>query len=276
LCLFYNFYQFNFHSLHNIHLTIGLTPLHFKMRSTLSLLPAVLFATAAFGHGTIVNPPARAAGDAMKAACGEQVFNNQKSDNQGNVQGEIQIASSQKDYDPTKCNLFLCKGYQFPDNSANIQAFTPGQVVPMTIKIGAPHTGTANVSIVDTKANAVIGDQLIYFADYASNSHTIPANNTQFDITMPTDLGGKCAQAGDCVIQWFWDAPEAKQTYESCVDFTMSGGGAAPASTSTPAATTVPSSSASPVAAPSASAAAGPDDDCPPVPVGILFLFLTV
>jgi hypothetical protein len=152
-----------------------------------------------------------------------QVFNNQKSDNQGNVQGEIQIAQNQKDYDPAACNLFLCKGYQFADNSANIQTFSPGQTIDMTIKIGAPHTGTANVSIVDTEANAVIGDQLIFFDDYASNSHPIPANNTQFSITMPEDLGGKCTEAGDCVIQWVWNAPDIKQTYESCVDFTVGG-----------------------------------------------------
>jgi hypothetical protein len=70
----------------------------------------------------------------------------------------------------------------------------------MTIKIGAPHTGEANVTIVDAKANAVIGSELIYFADYASNAHTIPANNTNFQITMPTNLGSKCATAGNYLI----------------------------------------------------------------------------
>lgn len=35
--------------------------------------------------------------------------------------------------------------------------------------------------------------------------------------------------AGDCVLQWWWDSPESKQTYESCVDFTMGGSGGAPA-----------------------------------------------
>jgi predicted carbohydrate-binding protein with CBM5 and CBM33 domain len=146
----------------------------------------------------------------------------------------------------------------FEDNKANVQTFSPGQKIQMTIKIGAPHTGTANVSIVDTKANAVIGDQLIYFSDYASNSHPIPANNTNFEITMPTDLGGKCTQAGDCVIQWFWNAPEAKQTYESCVDFTMSGSG-----TASSAAPSIPARSVAPASTAAATAATPADTACP-------------
>lgn len=192
--------------------------------STSFVLAAIPFVC---GHGIVTSPPARAAGPAMEKVCGQQVTNQQTSDNGGNVQGELQVAQSQKDYDPTQCNLFLCKGYQFGDNTANVQTFTPGQVVPIKVAIKAPHTGVCNVSIVDTKANALIGQPLITFTDYASNSHPIPANNTDFSITMPQDLAGKCTQAGDCVVQWFWDAPDIKQTYESCVDFTM--GGAAPA-----------------------------------------------
>jgi len=193
------------------------------------ILSVLALATTVYSHGTITSPPPRQAGAALKAACGEQIFNNQKGDNEGNIQAELQIGASQKDYNATACNLSLCKGYKFEDNAANIQTFTPGQVLPMTIKIGAPHTGTANVSIVDAKANAILGNQLIYFADYASTAHTIPANNTQFSVTIPSDLGSKCAVAGDCVLQWWWNSPESKQTYESCVDFAMGGSGGAPA-----------------------------------------------
>jgi hypothetical protein len=233
------------------------------------VLLVLALASTVYSHGIITSPPPRMPGAAMKAACGEQgdfkhphiqnyhinhskVFDNQSSDNEGNIQGELQIAMQQKDHKPATCELSLCKGYQFADNSANIQTFTPGQVLPMTIKVGAPHTGTANVSIVDTKANAIIGDQLIFFSDYASTSHTIPANNTQFSVTIP-DLGSKCAVAGDCVLQWWWNAPEPKQTYESCVDFTMNGSGAA--------------SPAAPAGTSSASAPAA-SDDCPPVSAG--------
>jgi hypothetical protein len=181
------------------------------------------------GHGVISDPPSRQAGAAMQAACGQQVFNQQKSDNAGNIQGELQVAQSQKDYNPAQCNLFLCKGFQFQDNSANVQTYTAGQQVPIKIDIRAPHTGTANVSIVDTKANAIIQTPLITFTDYASNAHPIPATDKAFTITMP-DLAGKCAQPGNCVVQWWWNAADIKQTYEGCVDFTQGGGaGAAPA-----------------------------------------------
>ncbi|KAG9118735.1 hypothetical protein FRC07_006615 [Ceratobasidium sp. 392] len=56
----------------------------------------------------------------------------------------------------------------------------------------------------------------------------LQANQENFNITLPTDLGNKCATAGDCVIQWFWDARSIDQTYESCIDFTISGSGSAP------------------------------------------------
>jgi hypothetical protein len=215
------------------------------MRTSVSvqLLAAVIPLVS--GHGIIEDPAPRLAGLAMKAACGEQVYNNQKSDSGGNIQGILQVAQNQKDYDPTKCNIALCKGYQFADNTANIQTYSPGQVVPIKVAIKAPHTGVANVSIVDTKLNAVIGQPLISFTDYASNAHSIPANNTAFSITMPQDLSA-CGQAGNCVIQWFWDAPDIKQTYESCVDFQTGAGGAAPAA---PAASSVALASAATQAA---------------------------
>jgi predicted carbohydrate-binding protein with CBM5 and CBM33 domain len=172
-------------------------------------------------HGSVTSPPARQPGPGMQKTCGEQVFNNQKSDNGGPVQQELNVAKSQKDYNPATCDLFLCKGYAFDDNKSNVQSFSPGQVVPFKAKITAPHTGTCNISIVDTKAGAVLGQPLLVFDEYASNSRPIPKNNTEFDIKMPMSLDGKCTQAGDCVVQWFWNAADAKQTYESCVDFTM-------------------------------------------------------
>ena len=181
----------------------------------------------ASAHGIITDPPPRRPGDAYVASCGQQAANNMGNP-QGNIQGILQTAQNQQDYDPTTCNLFLCKGFKFDDNTANVQSYTAGQTVDFAITIGAPHTGVMNVSVVDTAANAVIGDALISMTDYASNSHTIPANNTAFSVTMP-DVGAQCGTAGACVLQWFWDAPDIKQTYEDCVDFTMGGGGAAPA-----------------------------------------------
>ena len=230
------------------------------MKSTTS----AIFAFAGLGlvaaHGTITNPPARAAGDAMKAACGTQMYNNQAADSYGNVQGELQVTQGQTDYDAATCNVWLCKGFKFDDNSANVQTFTAGQVVPITVDIRAPHTGTANVSIVSTKSGAgtIIGDILKSWDVYASNSATIPDDQKQFDITIPSDIGSQCSTAGDCVVQWFWNAASIDQTYESCIDFTVGGSGdstpvssAAPsassaAAISAPAVTSAPASSATP------------------------------
>jgi hypothetical protein len=104
-----------------------------------------------------------------------------------------------------------------------VQQFTPGQVVAMEAILPIPHEGPMNTSIVDTATNTVIGQPLISFASYADEKLAeLPANNTNFSVTMPTNLtGNKCAVAGECVLQWFWFGTNAKQTYESCVDFVM-------------------------------------------------------
>jgi hypothetical protein len=189
-----------------------------------------------------------------------EVYNNQASNVQGNVQNMLQVASSQTDFDATKCNVFLCKGYQFSDNTAGVQAYTAGQNVDIKVVIGAPHTGVANVSVVNTQTDSVIGQPLISFTDYASNAHTIPANNTAFSITMP-DVGAQCGTAGNCVIQWFWDARDIDQTYEACIDFTMGGsGGAAPATPTTPAAAVT--TKAAVVTSSATAPATTPETDC--------------
>lgn len=186
-------------------------------------------ASMAYGHGVISSPEPRRPGPAYAASCGQQAANNMGNP-QGNVQGILQIAQNQQDYDPATCNLWLCKGFKFDDNTAKVQSYTVGQVVPMRITIGAPHTGVMNVSVVSTSSNSVIGSPLISQTDYASNSHTIPPENTAFDVTIP-DVGSQCSTPGACVLQWFWDAADISQTYEDCVDFTIGGGsgGAAPA-----------------------------------------------
>ena len=192
------------------------------MRTSVALFSIIGLA---YGHGTVTSPPARQPGSAMQAACGQQVYNNQAADPYGNIQGEMQVITNQPDYNPTKCNLNLCKGYQFGDaNSSTIQKYTAGQVVPMVFDLRAPHTGKANVSVVDTAANKPIGTTLISWDVFASVSSPVPQSELNFQVTMP-DLGSKCGQAGACVIQHWWDAASINQTYESCVDFTMNGGG---------------------------------------------------
>ncbi|KAI0141681.1 chitin binding domain-containing protein [Xylariaceae sp. FL1272] len=197
------------------------------MKSTSSVVVGFAsFASTVLGHGFVTSPQARMPGTAMAAACGNQVEVNQASDNYGNIQGMLQVAAGQTDYDEAACDIWLCKGYKLDDNTDNVQAYTAGQVVPMTVDIRAPHDGVANVSIVSTSTNTVIGSPLISWDEYGYTSYTIPANETSFSITIPSDLGSECATAGACVIQWFWDARSIDQTYESCIDFTVDGSGA--------------------------------------------------
>jgi predicted carbohydrate-binding protein with CBM5 and CBM33 domain len=200
-------------------------PFAFKM--SLRAAAILAFASVAYGHGVVTSPPPRRPGTAMIAACGQQAFNNMGNP-QGNVQGIIQVGKTQTDYDAAACNAFLCKGFKYADNTANVQKYTAGQVVPFSITIGAPHTGVMNVSVVDTASNSVIGAPLISQDDYASTAHTIPEVNKAFSVTIP-DVGAQCSTPGACVLQWFWDARSVDQTYEDCIDFTIGGGGAAPA-----------------------------------------------
>jgi predicted carbohydrate-binding protein with CBM5 and CBM33 domain len=188
--------------------------------------PALAFASMISmvnAHGFVTSPQARMPGSAMAAACGNQVQVNQESDNYGNIQGELQVASSQSDYKAADCDIWLCKGYKFADNKDNVQSYTAGQKVPFTVDIRAPHTGVANVSVVDTSSNSVIGNPLISWDVYASTATGVTSDETSFSVTIPEDLGSQCATAGDCVLQWYWYAESIDQTYESCVDFTLGG-----------------------------------------------------
>jgi hypothetical protein len=101
-------------------------------------------------------------------------------------------------YDPKKCNLWLCKGYQFADNSANVQSYKTGQVVDLDVWIRIPHKGYANVSVVDTASNSLIGEPLISWPDNYAATTNPPADQTKFSIKIP-ELGGKCTEAGACV-----------------------------------------------------------------------------
>ncbi|KAK1984429.1 hypothetical protein LZ30DRAFT_586236 [Colletotrichum cereale] len=184
------------------------------MRSSITAATALL-ATMVSAHGNITSPLCRVPGPAMAAACGK-----------ANVQAVLAdgtIPLENLVNPPATCQVDLCRGAKFADNKANVQIFTPGQVVNMKAAIPIPHEGPMNCSIVDTATNKVIGEPLIVFDTYADEKLAqLPANNTDFDITMPTNLpAGKCAKAGECVVQWFWFGTSAKQTYESCVDFVM-------------------------------------------------------
>ena len=198
-------------------------------------------------HGFISSPTPRLPGQGLKAACGDQVYNQQSSDHYGNVQGALQnLQGSHPD-----CRMWQCKGVPFED-AGEVFEYTAGQTIPMTVEIRAPHDGVANVSIVKVSSDTVVGSPLISWDQYALTSSPMSQHPdwTSFDITMP-DVSAECANAGDCVIQWYWDAAAIDQTYESCIDFKMGGGSGS--SPSTPVSSAAPSASAS--AAPVASAA---------------------
>ncbi|KAJ5834079.1 Chitin-binding domain 3 [Penicillium robsamsonii] len=201
--------------------------------------PALAFASMISlvnGHGFVTSPKARQPGTEMETACGKQVVSNQGSDKYGNIQGELQVASGQSDYEAAACDIWLCKGYKFADNKDNVYSYKAGQKVDFTVDIRAPHTGVANVSVVDTSSNTVIGAPLISWPVYASVATGVKADETSFSVTMPDDLEDQCVTAGDCVLQWYWYAQSIDQTYESCVDFTLGGSGSSGVSAPAPSA----------------------------------------
>ncbi|KAI0200463.1 hypothetical protein F4808DRAFT_161150 [Astrocystis sublimbata] len=190
------------------------------------LIPLVSLAALVHGHGFITTPAMRMPGDATKAVCGSGVVADIVRDKTSHVEGLPEIAAKDSGYDGAACNLWLCRGVQFGDNAANVQTYTPGQEVEVKVQVTIPHMGMANVSVVDTKTNAVLGEPLLRWpSGYADEKlyygDTLPANQTDFKVTIPTTLGDKCATAGDCVIQWWWYGTGAKQTYEACIDFTV-------------------------------------------------------
>ncbi|EOA87074.1 hypothetical protein ACJQWK_08541 [Exserohilum turcicum] len=178
------------------------------------------FASSVAAHGYVTSPNVRMPGLGLKAACGDQVYNNEFSDHYGNVQGARQnLQGSHPD-----CRLWQCKGIPFSDHG-EIQQYKPGQKVEMKVDIRAPHDGVANVSIVNTATDTVIGKPLISWDKYALTSQPLSQHPewTSFDFTLP-DVSFECCKEGSCVIQWFWNAASIDQTYESCVDFVMCGG----------------------------------------------------
>ncbi|KAI4674521.1 uncharacterized protein J4E88_008257 [Alternaria novae-zelandiae] len=181
----------------------------------LSLIPTAL------SHGLITSPPSRPTGPELTSHCGPAITRTINGDNTSHVEGLPELLLPP--YTASSCNLWLCKGLQFADNpSNNTQVWSAGQVVPMKVWIRIPHEGSANVSIVDTKKNEVVGEMLkVWEEGYApgKSEADVPAEQKEFSVKVPQGLEERCATAGDCVLQWWWYGVAAKQTYESCVDF---------------------------------------------------------
>ncbi|EME77300.1 uncharacterized protein MYCFIDRAFT_83246 [Pseudocercospora fijiensis CIRAD86] len=160
----------------------------------------------AAAHGYYQTPAPRKPGEAYSAACGEQAYNMMNSDINGNIQALESL------------------GMEYDENTATVHSFSAGEEIPMYFQIVAPHTGYANVSVVDTATNSILAANLTSWDEYASTSVPLKAEWQNFTVTMPDTLGGKCATAGECVIQMHWNAPPpVDQTYQSCIDFTLAG-----------------------------------------------------
>ncbi|KAL2155646.1 hypothetical protein VTH82DRAFT_388 [Thermothelomyces myriococcoides] len=191
--------------------------MHFGITSVFAFAGLAAKVTA---HGLVTKPATRSPGKATAAACGKTMVDFYLADNTSYPEALLRANPDGlgSDYDPEKCNLWLCKGYQFADNIANVQNYTAGQVVDMEVWIRIPHEGYANVSIVDTASNSVIGEPLVAWPEGYAGSFNPPEDQTKFSFELP-DVGEQCAEAGACVIQWYWFGQG--QTYESCVDFTL-------------------------------------------------------
>lgn len=193
----------------------------FSTAALLALVPAAL------GHGIITTPPSRAFGNAMTSACGASLVTAVKQDNTSYVEQLTKLSTTEKAYSAANCNLWLCKGLQFADvPTANVQTWKAGDVVPIKIWLRIPHEGIANVSIVDTKTNKIVGDMLkVWDKGYAPGrtEKDVPVEQKEFSITVPKGLEAKCANAGDCVSSSFMPSRWLKML--TCENRSFSGGG---------------------------------------------------
>ncbi len=169
--------------------------------SALAALAGLLAPVAVEAHGLVTKPATRTPGDATAAACGKTMVAFYKQDNTSYPEALLRAKGLDSGYAAARCNLWLCKGFQAADNAANVFAYRPGDVVDMEVFIRIPHRGYANVSVVDTSTNAVVGDPLLKWGDGYAATTSPPANQTKFSVKVP-DLGSRCTTPGKCVR---WD-----------------------------------------------------------------------
>ncbi|KAH8880825.1 hypothetical protein GQ53DRAFT_522335 [Thozetella sp. PMI_491] len=192
--------------------------MHFFSAAVISL---VSLATQIHGHGLVTKPVTREPGAATAAVCGSPMVAFYKADNTSYPEALKRSSGWDKGYNSAKCNLYLCKGFQFEDNKDQVQKYKPGDVIDMEVFIRIPHKGYANVSVVDLAANKPIGEPLKTWASNYAASLDNPKDQTSFSVKVPS-LDGKCTTPGACAIQWYWFGQG--QTYESCIDFVVPAG----------------------------------------------------
>ena len=191
------------------------------MRS--SLLVAATFVIGALGHARVLEPAPRKSGAVSAAACGPAVTKSLTADLASPLEDAIRKQDSE--YNAEACELYFCRGFKYEDNKSLVKKYSAGQVVPFRIDMIARHTGYANVSVIDLQAKKPIGSPLVYWPRYFDNTLGFPnwpKNETEFSVSIPSNLPTACKTAGNCALQWWWYAAyDNKQHYMNCIDFTV-------------------------------------------------------
>jgi hypothetical protein len=169
------------------------------MQLTTTVVGLAAFVAYASAHGIVRSPAIRTPGAATAAVCGQAMVDFYNADNTSYPEAFLRTGNTP--LNPALCNMWLCKGFQWEDNQDRILRTGPGAVIPIEVFIRIPHVGYANVSIVDTTTNTVIGEPLISWpSGYADGAlyPNLPANQTHFSVTIP-ELSPRCTVPGSCV-----------------------------------------------------------------------------
>ena len=96
------------------------------------------------------------------------------------------------------------------------------------------------MSVVDTETNTVVGSPLRVWDEWPirgphprgdgvcrpnprlGHPNKLTIITVDFNVTIPEGIDSTCGEAGRCVLQWYWYAVGNKQTYESCLDISVS------------------------------------------------------
>jgi hypothetical protein len=77
------------------------------------------------------------------------------------------------------CNAYMCRGYQYGDNTDRVQAYKAGDVVVFAINLVAGHRpGYANVSVIDLATNKAVGSALKTWDSWPCSTCATPRDDS--------------------------------------------------------------------------------------------------
>ena len=119
----------------------------------------------------------------------------------------VQAAAAPEDptHKQDSCNLSLCKGIPFKDNTHQVKKFRAGAQVAFQYSITTPQAGYANLSVIDTKTNKPIGAPLKTFDKFGESTNN--PDELNWSVKM-SDTGRQCSTPGSCVLQFWWHSDE--------------------------------------------------------------------